>query len=95
MFPQQGGNGLGNVKSVRAELEPGSAVGAGLSVVRSAAMLLTCWPSKVAVAADDAVAGREVVADPGRCHRGRGAVTAEVAFFGAFIAWAEANRGSP
>jgi hypothetical protein len=35
----------------------------------------------------------EVIADRGRCHRGRGAVTAEVAFFGAFIAWAEANLG--
>jgi len=29
VFPQQGGNGLGHVKPVRAKLEPGGTVGAG------------------------------------------------------------------
>jgi hypothetical protein len=59
VFPQQGGNGLGNVKPVRAELEPGGAAdagGIGRAQRGDPADLLAVERDK---AAGDAVAGRE------------------------------------
>jgi hypothetical protein len=41
VLSQQGGNGLGHVEPVRAELAPSAQE---VPVVRSAAILLTCWP---------------------------------------------------
>jgi hypothetical protein len=59
VLPQQGGNGLGHVEPVRAELEPGGAVGAGGvggAQRGDSAGLLAVEHNK---AADEAVTGRE------------------------------------
>jgi len=44
VLAQQGGNGLGHVEPVGAELEPGDAGGARGVGVRRAAIVLACWP---------------------------------------------------
>ena len=44
VFPQQGGNGLGHVEPVRAELSRVAPPAHEVSVVRSVAILLGCWP---------------------------------------------------